>query len=171
MPIQVTQTVNLAPLHMLIVDDNRHMCTILGAVLKSVGVSRLRQARDGAEALDLMRQYPIDMAIVDYNMTPVDGIEFTLMQRRAADSMNPYLPIIMVSGHSERSRIVAARDAGVNEFLVKPLNAKALLDRVVNVVMRARPYIKCVGYFGPDRRRRSDSQYAGPYRRTSDGFI
>jgi len=171
MDIQVTQSVNLAPLSILLVDDNRHMCTILSAVLKGIGVVKTRTALDGAEALEMLRQYPVDIAIIDYNMAPLDGIEFTRMQRQSNDSTNPYLPIIMVSGHSERSRIMTARDAGVNEFVVKPLNAKALLDRIINVVMRPRPYVRCSSYFGPDRRRRADPQYSGLYKRATDGVI
>ncbi len=171
MEMQVTQAVNLAPLNILLVDDNYHMCAILGAVLKGVGVVKVREARDGAEALDILRSCPVDIAIVDYNMAPLDGVEFTRLQRLSPDTSNPYLPIIMVSGHSERSRIVAARDAGINEFVVKPLNAKILLDRVLNVVMRPRPFIRCSAYFGPDRRRKTERQYSGPYRRSSDGVI
>ena len=169
--IKVTQTVNLAPLSLLLVDDNHHMCAILAAVLKGVGVTKIREARDGAEALDLQRQYSIDIAIIDYNMAPIDGIEFARMQRLAPDSANPYLPLIMVSGHSERSRIVQARDAGINEFVVKPLNAKSLLERLINVVMRPRPFIRCQGYFGPDRRRIRSGTYGGPFRRQDDGLI
>ena len=171
MQTQVNRSVNLAPLSLLLVDDNHHMCAILSAVLKGVGVVKVREARDGAEALDVLRQCPVDIAIIDYNMAPLDGIEFTRFQRLSKDTSNPYLPIIMVSGHSERSRIVDARDAGVNEFVMKPLNAKALLDRVVNVVMRPRAFIRSTSYFGPDRRRNNGKSYTGPYRRDSDGLI
>lgn len=171
MLMQVTQTVNLAPLSFLIVDDNRHMRTILGAVLKSIGVHRLYEAEDGADALGLLHHQPIDIVILDYNMMQIDGIEFARIVRKAPDSRNPYLPLIMVSGHSERSRIVEARDAGINEFVVKPLNAKSLLERIVNVILRPRPYVRCASYFGPDRRRKSQPQYPGPYRRSMDGVI
>lgn len=93
------------------------------------------------------------------------------MLRGANDSANPYLPVIMITGHSERSRVIEARDAGVNEFVVKPLTARALLSRLDSVIMRPRPFIRCRTYFGPDRRRIHNPQFSGPYRRHTDGVI
>jgi DNA-binding response OmpR family regulator len=71
----------------------------------------------------------------------------------------------MVTGHTEKDRVTAARDAGVTEFLAKPISAKALYERIVNVVANPRPFIKTKTYFGPDRRRNSNSNYVGPERR------
>jgi len=71
----------------------------------------------------------------------------------------------MVTGHTEKSRVMAARDAGVTEFLAKPISAKALYQRIVNVVANPRPFIKTKSYFGPDRRRNSSSSYVGMERR------
>lgn len=147
------------------------MRSIVTAILKGSGIRDIREARDGAEAFDVLRQYPADIALVDFNMYPIDGVEFTRMLRNAGDSSNPYLPVVMITGHSERSRVVEARDAGVNEFVVKPLTARALLSRLDAVVMRPRPFIRCSNYFGPDRRRKSDTSYNGPFRRTTDGRI
>jgi two-component system, chemotaxis family, chemotaxis protein CheY len=158
-------------LKILLVEDNQHMRSIVGAILKGSGIRDVREARDGAEAFDVLRQYPADIALVDFNMHPIDGVEFTRMLRSASDSINPYLPVIMITGHSERSRVVEARDAGVNEFVVKPLTARALLSRIDMVVMRPRAYIRCTAYFGPDRRRKSDTVYAGPFRRGTDGML
>lgn len=158
-------------LKILLVEDNQHMRSIVSAILKGSGIRNVREARDGAEALDLLRQFPADIALVDFNMDPVDGVEFTKLLRNAADSTNPYLPIIMITGHSERSRVIQARDAGVNEFVVKPLTARALLGRLDSVIMRPRPFIRCRTYFGPDRRRIVDQAYAGPFRRSTDGMF
>ncbi|HTN41864.1 MAG TPA: response regulator [Asticcacaulis sp.] len=156
-------------LKILLVEDNQHMRSIVTAILKGSGIRNVREARDGAEGLDMLRQYPADIALVDFNMNPIDGVEFTRMLRNSSDSSNPYLPIIMITGHSERSRVIQARDAGVNEFIVKPLTARALLGRLDSVIMRPRPFIRCKTYFGPDRRRSGDQNYAGPYRRNTDG--
>lgn len=155
-------------LKILMVEDNQHMRSIVNAILKGAGIRSVREARDGAEALDVLRQYPADIALVDYNMDPIDGVEFTRMLRNAPDSPNPYLPVIMVTGHSERSRVVEARDSGVNEFVVKPLTARALLSRIDSLVMKPRPFIRCKSFFGPDRRRTNDTAYKGPYRRSTD---
>ena len=158
-------------LNILLVEDNQHMRSIVTAILKGSGIRSVRDARDGAEALEILRHYPADIALVDFNMSPIDGVEFTRMLRTASDSLHPYLPVIMITGHSERSRVVEARDAGVNEFVVKPLTARALLSRIESVIMRPRPFIRCATYFGPDRRRNTDKNYPGPYRRVSDRVI
>ena len=158
-------------LKILLIEDNQHMRSIVSAILKGSGIRNVREARDGAEGLDMLRQYPADIALVDFNMDPIDGVEFTKMLRNASDSSNPYLPIVMITGHSERSRVMQARDSGVNEFVVKPLTARALLSRIDSVIMRPRPFIRCKTYFGPDRRRIADQNYAGPYRRNTDGMF
>ena len=159
---------SLQALNVLLVDDNQHMRAITSAVLQSAGVRKVREASDGAAGLEMLRQQSIDLAIVDFNMFPLDGVEFTRLVRNSPDTVNPYLPIIMMTGHSERSRVYEARDAGVTEFVVKPITAKAILDRIQAVIFHPRAYVKTDGYFGPDRRRTNASNYKGPRRRASD---
>ena len=74
----------------------------------------------------------------------------------------------MMTGHSARSRVYEARDAGVTEFVVKPVNARTLLDRIMAVIYRPRPFVRTKSYFGPDRRRRADPNFSGPFRRIAD---
>jgi two-component system, chemotaxis family, chemotaxis protein CheY len=159
---------SLQALQVLLVDDNPHMRTITSAVLKSAGIAKVEEAADGAAALDYLRYHPADLVIVDFNMFPLDGVEFTRLVRNSPDSANPYLPIIMMTGHSEKVRVYEARDAGVNEFVVKPITPKAILDRIQSVIFHPRPYVKTGGYFGPDRRRTQASHYRGPRRRRTD---
>ncbi|MGZ9100249.1 MAG: response regulator [Brevundimonas sp.] len=159
---------SLQSLQVLLVDDNQHMRAITSAVLQSAGVTKLREASDGAAALEMLRNHAVDLVIVDFNMFPLDGVEFTRLVRNSPDTTNPYLPIIMMTGHSEKARVYEARDAGVTEFVVKPITAKAILDRIQAVIFRPRPFVKTDGYFGPDRRRTTASNYRGPLRRRSD---
>lgn len=159
----------LASLRVIVVDDNQHMRSIVTTVLKGVGVRHIRECWDGAEALDSLRQWAADVAVVDFQMSPIDGVEFTHLVRNAADSPNPFLPIIMLTGHSELSRVVEARDAGVTEFIVKPLTGRAMVDRLGAVIYKARPFVRSADYFGPDRRRRQDPDHMGPWRRRDDG--
>src|SRR5262249_7441988 len=93
-----------------------------------------------------------------------DGLELTQMIRQPGANANPYVPIIMLTGHSEKKRVVASRDAGVTEFLAKPISAKSLYQRVLNVVANPRPFIKTKNYFGPDRARNPNQTYTGPER-------
>lgn len=158
----------LESLHILLVDDNQHMRAITSAILQSAGIRKVREAPDGAAALDALRDYPVDMAIVDFNMFPLDGVEFTRLVRNSPDSANPYLPIIMMTGHSEKSRVTEARDAGVTEFVVKPITAKAILSRIQAVIFKPRPFVKNDTYFGPCRRRTETQNYKGPFRRAGD---
>ncbi|MBX3477795.1 MAG: response regulator [Brevundimonas sp.] len=159
---------SLGNLNILLVDDNQHMRAITSAILQSAGVRRLKEAPDGAAALEALRNHPVDLAIVDFNMYPLDGVEFTRLVRNSPDSANPYLPIIMMTGHSEKSRVTEARDAGVTEFVVKPITAKAILERMQAVILRPRAFVKAETYFGPDRRRRVAEGYRGPFRRATD---
>jgi DNA-binding response OmpR family regulator len=87
------------------------------------------------------------------------------MIRQPGAHANPFVPIIMLTGHTERTRVTAARDAGITEFLAKPISAKGLYQRVFSVVAHPRPFIKTATYFGPDRRRSTSSNYSGPERR------
>ncbi|HYD26234.1 response regulator [Brevundimonas sp.] len=159
---------SLAAIQVLLIDDNPHMLTIASAVLKSAGIKKVLEARDGATGLQMLREHAVDLVIVDYNMFPLDGVEFTRLVRNSPDSANPYLPIIMMTGHSGKQRVYAARDAGVTEFLVKPITAKAVLDRIQSVIWKPRPFVRTDGYFGPDRRRVAQPGYRGPFRRAVD---
>jgi two-component system, chemotaxis family, chemotaxis protein CheY len=162
-------TSSVLPICVLVVDDNQHMRSILKELLKSANVQDIKEASDPVDAFEILKTVPVDILIADLSMPMIDGVEFTKMVRTGADSPNPFLPIIMVTGHSERSKVMAARDAGVNEFLVKPVTAKSLMDRLALVVNAPRPFVKAAGYFGPDRRRRQNPNFEGPWRRKSDG--
>lgn len=158
----------LESLQVLLVDDNQHMRAIVAAILKGAGVGRTYEVNDGSEALRVLRERSIDLAIVDFNMAPLDGVEFTRLVRSSPDSINPFLPIIMMTGHAERAKVCEARDAGVTEFIVKPVTANSVLSRVQAVIYKPRPFVRSEGYNGPCRRRVSDPKFQGPYRRETD---
>ena len=139
----------------LIVDDNAFMRNIIRRVLSALHAEQVREASDGEDALQIMQTFVPDIIILDWEMKPMDGLEFTRKVRLSRDSPNVFTPIIMVSGHSERGRIVAAREAGVNEFVVKPISAKSLFDRIQTVIEMPRPFVRLKNYFGPDRRRKT----------------
>src|SRR5450432_3857545 len=87
------------------------------------------------------------------------------MIRQPGANANPFVPIIMLTGRTQRKNIVKARDAGITEFLAKPFSAKSLYERILNIVVNPRPFIKAKQYFGPDRRRSKGTNYTGPERR------
>jgi len=152
-------------LRFLVVDDNPHMRRILRTLLQGFGSREVHEAEDGTAGLRAFTQFTPDIVIVDWAMPISDGLEFARMIRQPDTNASPFTPIIMLTGHSERRRVTAARDAGVTEFMVKPISAKALHQRIVNVIAKPRRYIKTKTYFGPDRRRNSAPGYTGPERR------
>lgn len=151
----------------LIVDDNAHMRAIVATLLHALGVGESMQASDGAEARAIIAQWRPDLIIVDQNMRPVSGTDFARDLRRTSPECFD-TPIIMLTAHTERSIVIAARDAGIDEILAKPISAKALMQRLHAVTHERRPFVRSAGYVGPDRRRRTPSSYAGPRRRDSD---
>lgn len=137
----------------LVVEDNHFMRSIIVRVLNTLEVFEICEAANGAEALTEMKSFTPDIIITDWEMEPINGIELTKVIRTAKDSQNRFVPIIMVTAHSEMSRVFEARDAGVNEFAVKPISVNTLFTRIQAVISRPRAYVRLDDYFGPDRRR------------------
>jgi len=161
-------SLNLEQLKALVVEDNAHMRTLLRSLLSALGVGKVYESADGAAGFAELRDKRPDLVLTDMSMKPVDGIEFTRMVRLSKDSPNVHVPIIMVTGHTEKQRVEAARDAGVTEFIAKPITTQSLLARLTEIIERPRPFVRCGTYFGPDRRRRKAEQYTGPWRRHDD---
>jgi len=155
-------------LRALVIEDNAHMRALLRSLMHALGIKQIIECSDGAQGYEELRAKRPDFVLTDLSMKPIDGIEFTKLVRTAKDSPNPYVPIIMVTGHTERPRVEAARDAGVTEFLAKPITASNLLLRIAEIVEHPRSFVRCETYFGPDRRRHHDPDYPGPFRRQDD---
>ncbi|OEJ63675.1 response regulator [Magnetovibrio blakemorei] len=159
---------NLEKLNFLLVDDDKHMLKIVKSVLNGLGVKSIHLAGDAMEAMKVMDDFPIDIVILDYNMTPINGVTFARMVRDTSKSPSPFVPIIMLTAHTEFNRITEARDAGIHEYLAKPVSATNLYSRIATIIKNPRPFIRVGGdhsFFGPDRRRRSMLSYEGRERR------
>ena len=103
-------------------------------------------------------------------MEPTDGLEFVKFLRNDEKSPNPYVPIIMLTGHGDRDRVCEARDAGINMFMAKPVSAKALYERLVWMINHPLPFIRTAEYFGPDRRRKDMGPPEGVRERRADAL-
>jgi len=158
-------------IHLLIVEDNLFMRNLYSAILRAMEFEQIQMAADGSEAFELMRDFPPDIIITDAAMQPLDGFDFVHLVRTAADSPNPLVPIIMVTGYHNRASVERARDVGVNEYLAKPVTPAGLYSRITQVIAKPRPFIRTPSYFGPNRRRRMSPNYGGPFRRASDKRI
>lgn len=163
------QAPRLEALSVLIVDDSKHMCELIMAMLRAFGIAQTAACQDVATALTYMRLHNVDIVITDLALPNTNGVEFVHQLRWNAQSPAPFVPVLMVTGYSDRMRVEAARDAGINEFLVKPVTPRALFDRLVALIDAPRAFVRSPTYMGPDRRRRRVLGFKGPYRRTSDG--
>ncbi len=150
----------------LIVDPNAFMRSVIQNVFQVFGGKNFAHADDGAEAFKRMQQFLPDIILTEWIMAPLDGLEFARLVRTGKDSPNPYVPIIMVTAHSERRNVLEARDAGVNDFVAKPVSPTNLMRHITEIIEYPRPFIRNAGYFGPDRRRRI-AEYEGTERRES----
>ena len=155
----------------LIVDENRHMRLLLRSVLGAFGLRRMREARDGAEGLCLLRDAAPDFIITSAVMAGLNGLEFTRYVRASPGRVTPFVPVLMISAHNDRQTLSAARDAGINEFLPKPVTPRAVLDHLTTVIKAARPFVRTDDYFGPCRRRRHGARHDGGERRGPGGAV
>ncbi len=156
---------NIENLKFLIIDDDANMRQLIRTILGSLGVKELETAGGTDQGYALLANFAADIVICDLRMEPLDGIEFTRMVRTNEDSPNIYLPIIMLTGHAEMTAVENARQAGVHEFLIKPISPTKLYKTIQGLIENPRPFIRSKDYFGPDRRRRQDPKYKGPERR------
>src|ERR1700692_3237204 len=122
----------------LVVDDEHYMRKVVRTLLMSIGVRTIYEAANGVTGLEAIRATQPDVVIVDWQMPGLDGAGFVRMVRSPDTFPYPDVPIIMLTGHAERSRVIEAIQIGVNEFLLKPVSSKALQDRLVAVLTNPR---------------------------------
>lgn len=160
-------TSGLNRLNVLIVEDNLHMGRILQAMLLGFGISRTKVCTNAEDGLLLIQEQVFDIIFLDYQMPILDGVDFARLVRTADDSTNTLTPIIMITAFTERWRVCAARDAGVNEVCAKPLSGAQLYAKIAAVVNEPRPFIRSKDFFGPDRRRKDEGPPKSGERRAS----
>jgi len=156
---------SLAPLRILIVEDSKQMRLLLQALLEAMSITEIFVAEDGKTGHELYLETSPDIVITDGAMSPIDGYELTNRIRTDPNNPNPYVPIIMLSGHLEQERVDKARASGVTEYLAKPVSLHTLYERIVAIVGNPSFFIRTPTYLGPDRRRETDELYQGPDRR------
>jgi len=112
----------------LIVDDYKTMIRIIRNLLKQLGFGNVDDAGDGSAALNMMRQKDYGLVISDWNMEPMTGYE--LLHEVRADDRLSRTPFIMVTAESKTENVIAAKKAGVNNYIVKPFNAATLKTKI-----------------------------------------
>lgn len=119
-------------MQVLIVDDYKTMLRIIRNLLKQLGFNNVDEATDGSMALQKLRDKDYGMVISDWNMEPMTGIQ--LLREVRADSRLKALPFIMITAESKTENVIAAKEAGVNNYIVKPFNAATLKTKLVSVL-------------------------------------
>ncbi|HEX4710481.1 response regulator [Phenylobacterium sp.] len=159
----------MAPMlqRVLIVDPQPVGARLLTELMRDIARSQICLADTRQKAMRLADSFDPQIIFADLGPAPVDGVAFTRELRRSNFACR-YAPVIMVTGQATAGGILAARDAGVHEFLRKPFTLKDLLRRLEAVTLRQRDWVEAVGYVGPDRRRFNSGDYSGALKRRSD---
>ncbi len=134
MHVTVQSHLKLSKTRVLVVDDNQNMRKLVATILEGCGIKNVQTCSTAMEAFAELISFPADLIICDWNMAPVDGMTFIRMVRTSSDSPNEKVPIIMLTGYTDRELVIEARDAGADAFLAKPVSPKSLLDRVMALI-------------------------------------
>lgn len=140
---------SLSNLKVLIVDDSGHMRSILATVLRGLGVKTILQADNGQTGLDSFESNLPDLVVTDWEMPVVTGPTFVRSIRNPNRGEPAFTPIILVTAHTDRSRVIEAAKLGVHEILTKPISVSGFAQRIERAIFEERPFIMTDRYFGP----------------------
>ena len=148
----------LGKVRVLVVDRDARTASLVTAVLRAFGFTRMEVATSGPAVMETMQKKPFDLIITEWHLAQMNGIALVKSLRGAAGHrvLRRDVPIIMLTAQSDMDAVRGARDAGITEFLAKPFSAKTLAARLVQVIDNPRNFIDAPGYVGPCRRRRGE---------------
>lgn len=139
----------------LIVEDEHYSRKVIRTLLTAIGVEQIHEASDGASGLAAIEAHKPAIVLLDWEMPGMDGAAFMRRVRSPETFTHPDVPVIMLTGHGERSRVVEAVNLGVHEFLLKPVSSTALLTRILGVMTTPRPMVRRGSFYGPEPRKLS----------------
>jgi two-component system chemotaxis response regulator CheY len=142
----------LQGIKVLVVDDEFYSRKVIRTLLMAIGVTNIYDAESGSRGIEAIRVVAPDVVLVDWEMPHMDGAAFSKFVRNPRGFPYPNVPIIMLTGHSERWRVEEAMRLGVNEYLLKPVSGKMLCERLVATLTKPRPMVKVGHYYGPEPR-------------------
>ena len=137
----------------LIVEDEAYSRKVIRSLLMTIGVRKVWEANDGKSGLTAICNVAPDIVLLDWDMPVLDGAQFMRQVRSPTTFPMPAVPVIMVTGYGERSRVVEAVRLGVHEYLLKPVSTQALLSRMTAVLANPRPMVRRGDYYGPEPRK------------------
>jgi len=161
-------TFNIENLRFLIVDGDENMRNVVVNILQTFGVRERFEANNVEEAFKILKDYKPDIIVCEWELDNISGVDFTKKIRKGEDYSDPMVAIIFLTAHTYKWQIENARDAGITEYLSKPISADTLYSRICSVIENPRPFIEGDTFIGPDRRRQHDPFKVGNARRESD---
>lgn len=162
--LQQKMKVNLRKVTVLIVDPNEFARTFIRSICRNLNFGNILTTGNTNEAFDLLRTNRVQLIVCDWALTPLSSIDFVRQLRWAQDILDNGVPVIILTSTGSSEAIVAARDAGVDDYLTRPIVMRRLLTSFVSVLCSKRVYIRSPNYIGPCRRRRR-MPFSGPERR------
>ncbi|MEO0498264.1 MAG: response regulator [Pseudomonadota bacterium] len=159
------KTLDLSDLSFLVVDDSVYMRKLMRTLLAGFGVRSVAEADSADAAIESIRASLPDIVLCDWEMPKRSGISLLDEIRGSRQKELRFMPVIIVSGYSEQSRVQTARDHGANHYLVKPVSAASLYSRIARTVLVEADFVEAGAFFGPDRRFRNEDEYDGEERR------
>lgn len=156
-------------MRVLLIEDHEGQAAALTAILFALGFKRVKRAINTQQAIEKLQNDKFDLILCDYQLGIVNGLMLVRMIRRPDGISHPMIPILMVTAHADPERVAEALNAGVNDFLVKPVSPEALLRALTGAIERPRAFIKTREYNGPDRRRKQMPD--NPGRRAEDAGV
>lgn len=161
------QKQSFAKLDVLVCDPHQHMGTLIGQMLRHLKVHAVVEVESSGAALSALRSRRFGVILLDDQLGPTDSVELVRALRANPKGINRTTPVVMMSSTPDAARIIAARDAGVTDFLRKPFAAAHIESRLNAILSAPRPFVDADGYQGPDRRRRK-AEFNGEERRNEE---
>jgi DNA-binding response OmpR family regulator len=152
--VVVAEGYNLSMLAVLVADKNAHMRRILRSILREINIRLVTEAVTAEDSVKFLTTKPFDLAFVEW-APDFDGNAVVRQVRRDIKAASRMIPIITTSAYTEFQHVIAARDAGSDQFLAKPFTVKMILQRLKAVIENQRPFVRSKAYFGPCRRRKT----------------
>lgn len=170
---RLLRKVDCARVAVLVVEDHDASRRLILELLRGAGFENLTFARDAEEAIEQMQGHDPDVLLLDWGLPGKTGIELVREIRAAAHApdsrfANPEVPIVMITARQRARDVTTARNAGVNEFVIKPFSTASLLKALASALTQKRKFVASLNYTGPDRRRRKADSYPGLLRRNED---
>lgn len=169
---RLLRKIDCATISLLIVEDNDASRRLVMELLRAAGFTNLSFARDAEEAIEHLQTQSPDLLLMDWGLPGLSGLELVTLIRQAALTPdprfpNPAVPVVMLTARQREYDVTVARNAGINEFVIKPFSTASLLRAIASALVKKRPFVATESFSGPDRRRRRPS-HAGLRRRAED---